>query len=254
MSNNAHAAASSAPESNPPPPAVLPKTALAPATKRRPGELNQRQLAEIEKLEALLPVCREAGAVGPLAEREVTEAFLVAAEGRLKVARESSVSAANVTVAGIVATDVVAKAKKRLLHCLRTFQAAARLKWQQSEPMKLGRYLIGQRIGQSRPLLEQNAQIIIANGREDHLPAISEDMILEAEAKLKAYKESPIPQRSEKAEASGVRVARDEQVAEIIADRQHIQLAAESAWPARNPANACWRLKFRLPEKRAYLG
>src|SRR6185503_3382728 len=150
MSTNAHADSLPNPDSNTPPPAEAPKPVRVPRVKRLPGEFNLKQLAQIEKLEVLIPVCREEGAAGPMAERGVTEEFLLAAEERIKVARGSSVGAANNTVGGIAATDAAKKLQKELMKWLRLFQTAARLKWQQSRPVELGRYLIGERIDDSR--------------------------------------------------------------------------------------------------------
>lgn len=258
MPTNSNAAP--APDSNTPPPpdltVVPPPSATAepaPKPKRHPGKLNKQQLVEIGRTEVLIPMCREATAAGPLNTRNVTPAFLTAAEGRITAARTNSTSAVNCTVNAKAATGDVADAKDELMGSLRTFQNAARVGFQETDPVQLERYLIGERIDQSRDILEQSGQTIIANTNTDRPPSIDTEMINVATTKLATYTNSPTPQANERAAAKAARVARDTLVAQIIADRQKIQTAADSAWPYTNPANAGMRLKFRLPANRPYV-
>jgi hypothetical protein len=242
-----------APESNPTPPPDLQVVPAPAAGKRHPGKLNKKQLAEIGKAEALIPLCRKPDASGALAVREITAAFLTALELRIAQARGQSTTAVNCSVEAKAATVDEGSAARELVQSLRTFQTAARLKYQQSDPVQLERYLIGERIDQSRPMLEQSGQTIINNTNQDRPPSIDTSMITAATDKLTAYTNADTPQTDERAAAKAARAARNTLVREIIKDRQKIQTAADSAWPYTNPANAGMRLKFRLPADRPYV-
>ena len=258
MPSNSNAAP--LPDPNTPQPPELhvvpsPPAAAAPevAAKKHPGKLNKRQLTEIEQLDLLIPICREAGAVAPLAARNVNAAFLAAAEGRIALARTISTTAVTCTVLAKVATQGAGEAKDELMKSLRTFQNAARVEYQETDPTQLDRYLVGERIDQSRPILEQSGQTIISSTNTDRPPSIDTEMIVQATVKLAAYANSPVPQADERAAAKAARATRDQLVREIIDDRQKIQTAADSAWPYTTPANAGMRLKFRLPANRPYV-
>lgn len=251
--------AAPAPENNPnpaPPPDLQvvppPPAAAEPEKKRHPGRLNKKQQAQITKAEILIPVARKPEYAPALAARNIPASFLVALEGKITLARRDSTTAVNCTAAGKGCTVDEAQAEQALMESLRDFQGAARLKYRRTDPEHLESYMIGQPINQSRPLLEQSGEIIIDNTNTDRPAPVDTTMILAAEAKLQAYKDSKQPQRDEKAAASGARQARDAQVASIAADRQQIQLAADNAWPWTNPANRKARMEFGLPLNQPY--
>lgn len=240
------------PDSNPTPPPAL-QVVPAPVPKRHPGQLNKQEAAEVTRAEVLLPVCREAGAAAPLEARGIDDGFLTALEARIGAARASSTSAVNCTVNAGVCTLEEAAAEQELMQSLRTFQGAARLKFQHDNPAQLDSYLIGQRIDQSRPILEQSGQTIIHNADTDRPAPVDTQMITAAQTALSAYTKAQTPQTNERAAAKQARVARRALVAQIVADRQKMQTAADNAWPYTNPAGAGMRLKFRLPARRPYV-
>ena len=241
-----------APEPNTPPSTPALQVLPDPPAKRHPGAFNKKQLEQITLLEVLIPLCRAADASSALDEREITPTFLTAAENRVQAARTMSTTAVNCTVQGKAATLDGGSAETVLMETLRTAQSAARLKYEQSDPVQLERYLVGERIDQSRPILEQSAQTIINNTNADRPPTIDTGFIIAATGKLTAYVNTPTPQAQEKAAAKQARADRDALVEDIIKDRQKIQMAAESAWPYTNPSNEGMRLKFRLPANQPY--
>ena len=251
MPSNSNAAP--APDSNPSPSTPPLQVMPAPAPRRHRGALNKKELAQVERLEVLIPLARAAGAAGPLGDRGVTPQFLTGAENRITTARATSTTAVNCTVFGKAATQGCDTAKEELMESLRAFQQAARLEFEQTNPVQLERYLIGQRIDQSRPILTQSGQTIIDNTNQDRPPSIDTSMITLAESKLTTYENTPTPQAQEKAAAKQARANRKALVAQITDDRQKIQMAAESAWPHTNPANTGKRLEFRLPANRPYV-
>lgn len=251
MNTNSNAAP--APDSNPSPATPELQLVPPPAPKRHPGALNKAELVQVERLEVLIPLARAADAAGPLGERGITPQFLTDAEGRINTVRSASTTAVNCTVLGKAATQGSDTARDKLMESLRTFQQAARLKYEQSDPVQLERYLIGERIDQSRPILTQSGQTIINNTNQDRPPSIDTSMIVAATGKLTTYENTPTPQALEKAAAKQARADRNALIAQIIDDRQRIQMAAESAWPHTNRANEGMRLQFRLPANRPYV-
>lgn len=249
----ANSNAAPAPDSNPSPSTPELQIVPPPAPRRHPGALNRAELVQVERLEVLIPLARAADAAGPLGDRGINALFLTAAEGRITAARATSTTAVNCTVLGKAATEDCDSAKEELMKSLRAFQQAARLEFEQTDPVQLERYLIGERIDQSRPILTQSGQTIINNTNADRPPSIDTSMIVAAEGKLTAYENTPTPQSQEKAAAKQARANRRALVAQIIDDRQKIQMAAESAWPHTNPANTGMRLKFRLPANQPYV-
>lgn len=254
MSTNA----APAPENNPTPPPELqvvppPQSAAPePEAKRHPGRLNKKQQAQITEAELIIPVCRKPLYAPALAARNIPEAFFVALEGKIDLARKNSTKAVNCTDAGKGCTLEEELAKKELMESLRDFQGAARLKFRRTDPARLESYLVGTEIDQSRPLLEQSGETIIDNTNTDRPAPVETAMITAAEVKLQKYKDSKQPQRDEKSSAAAARQSRDALVAQIVNDRQQIQLAADNAWPYTDPANRKARMEFGLPVNRPY--
>lgn len=254
MSSNA----APAPENNPTPPPELqvvppPQPAAPePEAKKHPSQLNLKQQAQVTKAEILIPVCRKPAYAPELAARHINEAFLVALEGKIAQARTNAKTAVVCTNAGKGCTLEEQAAERALMESLRDFQGAARLKYRRTDPTHLKDYFIGSEINQSRPLLEESAEIIIDNTNTDRPAPVETSMITAAEAQLQAYKDAKQPQRDEKSSASGARQSRNARVAEIVFDRQQIQLAADNAWPYTDPANRKARMEFGLPQNQPY--
>jgi hypothetical protein len=257
MSTESNAAPAPENESTPPPAlAVVPPPAEAAAaeaeSKLERGPLNKKQDAQVTKCELLLPHCTEPDAVAQMIARGITAEFLTGVTGKITAARANSNTAVFCTVNGKGCTIDEATAKQELMQALRSFQRAARVTYRRTDPNHLAAYLIGVRIGSSRSSLTQSGDTIINKTNAERPGTVDTAMIVAATAKLDIYKESKTPQTDEKALASAARVARDQLVIQIIADRQQIQLAAEDAWPYTNPANRKMRVKFGLPANRPY--
>lgn len=218
---------------------------------RHPMDLNREQSARLTLVFALGKQALKPEHAGRL------EAFGISSQSMQNLltliasTRERAGQAVVDTGSGEAATSTATDKKKVLTRALRQIQAAAKRKYQFTNPEELLGYLVGGRITQSRPILEQSAATIINRANSDRPPGIDTDFIVLTTAKATAYENSKTPQVDKKAAAKGERALRNQAVKLIAHLGKEIQFAADSAWPAGVPENVAFRKCFDLPENRA---
>ena len=220
--------------------------------RRSPSALNQRQVKQAERARQ---VCRSAAKpdrAGVLQAKGIPSAFPAALDVKLKSLLEKSSSAVDHTVDKESATLTEGHAKLVLLGDLRDLQGAAKQAYEKANPLKLKEYLVGERIEQSRAILEESAGIIIAKANSERPAGVDTAFILKSEGDLTLYNQEQTKQGSEQSSAHGMRAQRDSLLAVIMSDCRAIQIAADRAWPFSNKANAGIRKEFLLPLDRPF--
>ena len=249
MSNTASSLPAPEAGSNPSQPnlsVVAPETAT-----RHPMDLNRRQSAKLTMAFALAKQALKPAHQAKLELFGITEVFANDLLALIAATRTRAGDAVVDTGGGEAATSDATVLKNTLARALRQIQAAAKKKYQFTNPEELLGYLVGMRITQSRPLLEQSAVTIINRANADRPPGIDTEFIVQTSSKATAYENSKEPQVDLKAAAKGERALRDQAVESVAHLGKQIQFAADSAWPAGVPANVPFRKCFGLPENRA---
>jgi hypothetical protein len=228
-------------------------TVVPPAKpKRTIFALNKRQQTEVTRALSIVTVSRKAAYAPVLAENKITAAFITTLETDAKAAQTKSEGAWNCTKAKEGFTADEKDTKKALLKNLRCIQAAARNEYQESDPDKVGMYLVGQNITDSRVKLESSATAIINRAMVDLPGSITPAFVGDTQTKLDAYIASHGSQQSELGQGKQFRQQRNDQVLSIIARRKKVQYAADTAWPPSAPGSAKARVEFQLPKNRPF--
>jgi len=228
-------------------------TVVPPLTpKRTIFALNKQQQGEVTRALAICTVSKKADYAATLAANKITAAFVTALEAGARAAQQKSEAGWNCTKAKEGFTAEEAETKKSLLKNLRSIQAAARNEYQETDPEKVGTYLVGQNITESRVKLESSAQAIINRAMVDLPGGITSLFVGETLTKLEAYIAARQSQQSELGQGKQDRAERNEMVLSLIADRKKIQYAADTAWPPRQPGSSKARVEFQLPANRPF--
>ncbi len=251
MTNSSAAESLPAPESganNQPNLTIVPP----PKPKRTIFALNKQQQGEVTRTLAICTVSKLPGYAATLDANKITAAFVTALETDARTAQQKSESAWNCTKAKEGATAAEAETKRILLKSLRSIQAAARNEYQETDPEKVGMYLVGQNITESRVKLEASAQAIINRAVVDLPGGITPQFVGATATQLESYVAANASQQSELGQGKQDRAQRNELVLSVIARLKKIQYAADTAWPPRQPGSGKARVEFQLPSKRAF--
>lgn len=250
MSNNSSAAALPAPESGANPTSNL--TVLpVPTPKRVLLALNKRQSATLTLANVLCVEAQKVDAAGVLDAHGIEAPFITTLLADITAARTRATNGVVCTGGAEAATAVEGVKKNTLMKSLRQVQSAAKQLHQFNQPARLHDYLVGQPIAQSRPILEQASQTILAKANAERPPGIDTNFIVRADVERAQYVQSKVPQLDEQAQAKLERALRDQLVDSIKERTKQIQFAADSAWPVRVPENEGFRKRFRLPARQA---
>ena len=248
MSNNSAATSPASDAGSTPNPnlTVLP----VPTPKRRVLSLNKKQSETLSLTDVICVEARKADAAPALEARGIDATFIADLLTDIGTARACATNGIVCTGAGNAATSMEEVKKQNLMRTLRQAQSAAKQLHQYNQPERLHDYLVGEPIGQSRPILEQAAQTIITKANNERPPGIDTAFITRADNERTAYAQSKTPQVDEVAQGKLERALRNDQVDSIKERCKEIQFAADSAWPAGIPANEGFRKRFRLPTNR----
>ena len=241
-------------------PAPTPTPESAPKTKRSPGEINQEWLAEFTQAEAILAATAVDGRSAVLATGDIDAAKITALTAAITTGRKLAGLAVQGTTGKRRITGTEDDLKQELLKQIQYIQTRARQKYDGAEGDHLSDYAIGQRISNSRSLLEQAAANLLLKLKGDPtavppvpadvLPGVSAAKIAALETALDDYKQVQGDQTGAQGDATKARKLVEATVADIIAKRREIQFAADAEWSCTDPANAGIRAEFKLPADR----
>lgn len=222
-----------------------------PAPARSPLALNKRQTEQILLAEIIGHVAQTPAFAERLNDLGIPAAFVTALMADATTARTQSTTAVQHTGERMAATSGEGTKAATLVRSLRQIQAAAKAKHQHTAPERLHEYLVGDPIQQSRPILEQASQTILAKAETERPPGVDTSFIERVRTERAEYVASRAPQQASQAQAKAARAQRNALVQSINERRRQIQLAANAAWPPSVPANVEVRTLFRLPPDRS---
>ncbi len=217
-----------------------------------PGEFNKEIEAELVKATEICNAAKKPEYAASLAARGVDPSFIIALVASIAAAGQKSQTAVNCDHARKGATLSEAAAEQTLVASLQTIQSAARVAFLPDEPARLDNYLVGQRLADSRPLLERSSLAILDKANEERPAGLNTDFIVQVQGERATYVNANIPQLTEEARAKQDRATRDALVKNIIARRKKIQYAADTLWPPRKTESVQARTDFQLPQNRPY--
>ena len=222
-----------------------------PASKRRsPMELNRVQAGELNKAESICYAAQKSAYTTTLAEHEITAEFVATLLVDVAAARTRSITAVQATDTKEGATNLQDLCAAKLIRGIRIIQTAARQKYLYGDPTKLGNYYVGQRIDESRAVLDQSSQAILEKANLDTLPGITTAFLTALAADRTEWKACTASQSTEISRAKTERAQRNAMVDSIQERRTKLQFAADASWPWSNPENAGVRGEFKLPQDR----
>lgn len=169
-------------------------------------------------------------------------------------ARKKAADAIQSTTAKEVATKNEENAQRNLLIAMAEVQAAARQKYARTDPTKLADYFIGQKLDESRALLEEYSAGIIEKLATDTLPGITAGKIAALGTLRTAYVNANATQGTEQSDATDERIELAAMLKSITDRRMTIQFAADAEWPYTTAANAGVRKEFKLPPGQPFNG
>jgi hypothetical protein len=227
---------------------VVPET----APRRAPTSLNRAQQGELTKASEICIAAQKPEYAPALATRGIDAAFVTALVNLIVAASQQGQRAVDCDGACKDARQAEATAAKTLLESLQALQAAARSQHLPENAGRLESYYVGQKLDQSRPLLEGYSQNILNKANEERPSGIDTAVIQRVQGERAAYVAASTARSTESGKSKQGRAQRDALVKEIIAQRKKIQYAADSLWPPGKPESAQARAAFKLPANRPY--
>ena len=187
-----------------------------------------------------------------LLKRGITAPFVAALESDIALATGKTLAALQADAERKQAKLTEGNAEKKLVENLQVIQSAARTQFLPEEPAKLDAYLVGERLDDSRPLLDQNAQALINRANADRPAGLDTNFIVQAEDSRQKFLKEEGAQSKEGGLGKLSRQQRESLVKSITGRRKKIQYAADTLWPYSRETSAQARVVFKLPENRPY--
>lgn len=209
--------------------------------------LNQAEVQELTRTEAVVAAARRPERQALLLELEITPAYLAVVEDGIKTARGHGAKATQNDTGKESATLDEQEARGRLVTAMRQVQAAAKRKYARTQPEKLDDFAVGKKIDASRPVLEEHSAQMLEKLNTDRPPGINTTFITRLAGARVEFMSSGNMQGTKRNAASGEREARRSLVQTLKDRRLEIQYAADSAWPPGEPGHAAIRREFGLP-------
>ena len=237
----------------PPDPAPAPDSGVPPKKIKR-SPLNKAQIAALQKAEQVGLAAQKTGYATPLATRAITAEIVTAFMAAIAAARTQAAQSVQSTNAKAGATQAEGLAEMDLVHALQEVQAAARQKHFASSPNTLGDYYIGQKLNETRALLQQYYEGILDQLATDTLPGITPAKITALSDLWAAIAEADEAQADAQGDATTGRGTLEDQVKAITTTRMTIQFAADAEWPYHQKTSVTPRRDFQLPAGTPFTG
>jgi hypothetical protein len=229
---------------------VLPDTE---SKRRSPSTLNLEIEAKLQDAADVCTAAQKPERVGPLASKEIDQAFVTELSNEIIAAGEKARKAAACTSDRKDGVQTGGAAEEKLVASLREIQKAARQKHLPDHPAKLEKYHIGEEIAQSKTTLESCARDIIGQANEERPPGINTEVILRVEGEKTECETAKAMPGQKQAEGEQLRQEVEQMLkSSIIPRRKKIQYAADGLWPHGKPENVQTRKDFNLPANRPY--
>lgn len=217
-----------------------------------PGVIDKRTANELSKANEVFTAALQTEYAGELLKAQVTAAEVTGYQNIAKICAQKAKQAVDCDKLSQQATLDQSTAAAELITSLRTIQGAARKKYLPERPAELEKYLIGESIDASRPVLESSSQSLIDNAYADRPAPVDTAFIVKTEGQRQDFVDEKNAQSGEGTKAEQLRAERDDLLKEVIVGRKKIQYAADTLWPAKKTSSIQARKDFKLPKDRPY--
>lgn len=232
------------PETTPPTP---PTTPAAAKPKQTRGDLDAKILADLKLAEDVAAAAQDADHAAKLADEGMPAAAAANLVALVATARGLAGNVVTAKQAKLGTTQKEQAALDNLLALLRDFQQRAKRVFLSGDPKRAAYGINKVNFGRDRQSLEQDADNIIRLAAADALPGLKPEKITAANTALAAWKKADQDQHKAEEKQGGLLAQLEAKLAETNTKRREIQLAADTAWPHTDAANAPVRRAFKLP-------
>ncbi len=217
------------------------------------GYFNKEQLEDIALAESVLSATKANQPI--LASRDIDGTFITRYGDFTTEAHRRAAATAGEADDSQEATLESSAAAKALYSALQGIQSAAKQKHRMfaidGDPatnFPTDGYLMHTRINQSRPVLLQSAETLIARASEDSLPGYKTPESIQAvQDLLSAYRQDVADQQETTRSKELARLNRDELIELLNNHRSAVQHAADALWPWNTETSRPTRKTFALP-------
>ena len=223
---------------------------------RKPrGPFDQGKLDEIERTRDIIAAYRLPEHKQKLIDRDVTEAEVAALETNTNLAEAAITGGRSATVAKEQLTAEEGIAKAALLAGIATTQRGALRTFRSDQRARLGDFFIGEDLDTNLPRLKTIAAAILDRLQPGANNTPPLDVLKGVKAPDIAALATALGQLTAKDNAQGTalsaakaeRRTAEELIADIVAGRLDIQLAADQEWPWTTREHDVIRAQFKLP-------
>src|ERR1041384_5355902 len=214
------------------------------------GPINKQYVEGLDKASLVVTASKKDDYKVKLAEHEIDGAFVSTLETDIAACRKRIGKAGDFTSDIRLATEAEAKAKAKLLKCLRGVQAAAKQKYARTTPKQLKDYYVGEDLDSSRAMLVQIADSILDKLTKDTLPGFNGTKTAALKAARDDYEAAHNAQVDVQSKATAERNGIETDLKSITDRRLEVQFAADGEWPADGNGHSPIRKEFQLHPSR----
>lgn len=223
---------------------------------RKPrGPFDQGKLDELERTRDIIAAYRDPAHKAKLIARDVTEAEVAAVEATANLAETAITGGRSATVAKEQLTAEETAARAGLIAGIALIQRGALRTFRADQRPRLGDFFVGEELGTNLARLKTIATAILSRLQPgvnnapplDVLKGVKAADIANIATALGELTTKDDEQAAAQAMASGERRTADDLIADMVAGRLDIQLAADQEWPWTGHRFDAIRTQFQLP-------
>ena len=232
-----------------------PNLSVVPAAEspqRARGVYNKETEAELSKASEIFAAAQKPEYAAELVKAKISAAEVTGYVALAASCGQKAEKAVDCDKSSEQATLDQAKAEQELVDSMRTIQGAARQRYLPGQPAELEKYLVGERLDASRPILERSSQTLINKANADRPGSIDTNFITKTEGQRAEFLKQKGTQGAEDSKAAQDRAERESLLRQVIDARKKIQYAADTIWPPKKATSVQARKDFKLPRNRPY--
>ena len=224
----------------------------ADAPTRTQGVYNKETEAELSKASEVFAAAQKPEYAGELVKAQISAPEVTGYVALVVACGQKAEKAVDCDKSSEQATLDQSKAERNLMDSMRTIQGAARQRYLPGPPADLEKYLVGERLDTSRPILERSSQTLINKANADRPGSIDTNFITKTAGQRAEFLKQKGTQGAEDSKAAQDRAERESLLRQVIDARKKIQYAADTIWPPKKATSVQARKDFKLPRNRPY--
>ena len=234
---------------------TTPGAQVSPKAPRAKSIVNVRLIAALDQAERYATIAQRPEVATALTAKDLATDFVVDLLSDISACRKLLATFVKATTDRQVHTETEAAQRMNLVVLLQGVQNGAKRKWgrKPGQRDKLKGYFVGTTL---KPLsfaqLSEAADTILEQAKLEALPGVTGGDLTALEEAIAAWKATNEAQAQAQNMATTAHTAADTLAGSIVDRRIEIQLAADTAFPYSDKANAAIRKEFGLPKNGPY--